>query len=227
MSHARDCCPYSYERFPARDRTGFGTGHRGVPWGYYLKGSMAKPETALRLLARAREGDRGALESLFARYLPPLRRWASGRLPQWARDVADTQDLVQEVLLQTFKRIGSFECQTEAGLQAYLRQAVLNRIRDEFRHRRRAPRAEPLDSQLPDDDASPLEQAIGREAIDRYERALAVLRPEDREAVVGRLELGLTYQELAAVLDKPTPDAARKAVERALVRLAEGMHGDG
>src|SRR5690349_21612046 len=99
------------------------------------------PDATIQLLERARAGDEAALEQLFARYLKPLRRWASGRLPQWARDVADTQDLVQETLLQTFKRIEGFEARGEGALQAYLRQALMNRIRDELRRfGRRGPR---------------------------------------------------------------------------------------
>jgi hypothetical protein len=43
-------------------------------------------ESTFVLLARARAGDDRALEPMFARYLPRLRRWASGRLPRWARD---------------------------------------------------------------------------------------------------------------------------------------------
>jgi RNA polymerase sigma-70 factor (ECF subfamily) len=65
--------------------------------------------------------------------------------------------------------------------------------------------------------------AIGREDVDRYERALAALTPGEREAVIGRVEMGYTYQELAAALGKPTSEAARKAAERALIRLAEEL----
>ncbi len=93
----------------------------------------AEIESTFRLLDRFKAGDREALERLYARYLPRLRRWASGRLPQWARDLADTQDLVQETLLQTFNKMGAFEPQHEGAFQAYLRQAVMNRIRDEIR----------------------------------------------------------------------------------------------
>src|ERR1700752_2019945 len=103
-------------------------------------------ESSLALLERARAGDRDALDALMARHLPRLRRWASGRLPQGARDVADTQDLVQDTLLQTFKRIGQFESRGEGALQAYLRQGILNRIRDEHRRAGRRPGTEGLDS---------------------------------------------------------------------------------
>jgi RNA polymerase sigma factor (sigma-70 family) len=175
------------------------------------------------LLERAQAGDVSALDALMARHLPRLRRWASGRLPQWARDVADTQDLVQETLLQTFKRIERFEWRGEGALQAYLRQGILNRIRDEFRRAGRRPAAEELDSQAPDEAASPLERAIGQQAVERYEAALQRLRAEDREAIIARIEMGFTHEELAQLLGKPSANAARMALERALVRLATEM----
>jgi RNA polymerase sigma-70 factor (ECF subfamily) len=179
--------------------------------------------SSLTLLERAQAGDRVALDSLVARYLPRLQRWATGRLPRWARDMADTQDLVQETLFQTFKRIERFESRGEGALQAYLRQAILNRIREELRRTRRRPPTSELDSAVADSGRSPLEEAIGREAIGRYERALSRLRSEDRELVIARIELGYTNREIAELLDKPTPNAARMATERAIVRLAKEM----
>src|SRR5262245_51348216 len=68
--------------------------------------SSANLESTYQLLERAQSGDSGALDRLMARHVTPLRRWATGRLPQWARDLADTDDLVQDTLLQTFKRLG-------------------------------------------------------------------------------------------------------------------------
>jgi RNA polymerase sigma-70 factor (ECF subfamily) len=182
-------------------------------------------ESSVDLLERARAGDRSALDALMARHLPRLRRWASGRLPRWARDVADTQDLVQDTLLQTFKRIEKFEPRGDGALQAYLRQGVLNRIRDEYRRAVRRPAAEALDSQRPGSAASPLEEAIGRQAVERYEAALQRLRPEDREAIIARIEMGFTHEELARLQNKPSANAARMALERALVRLAAEMGG--
>lgn len=178
------------------------------------------------LLALARTGDRDALDILFTRYLVPLKRWASGRLPRWARDIADTQDLVQDTLLNTFKRIELFEPERAGALQAYLRQAVMNRIRDELRRTRGRPAAGVLDSQQPSEVPSPLDEAIGAELMSEYEQALERLRPEDRDAIVGRIELDLGYDELAEKLGKPTANAARSAVVRAVVKLAEEMGRD-
>ena len=106
---------------------------------------------------------------------------------------------------------------------AYLRQAILNRIREELRRANRRPAAHELDSQAEDAAPSPLEQAIGREAVERYEQALAELRETDRELVVARIELGYTNQEIAELLNKPSANAARMATERAIIRLAKEM----
>ena len=182
--------------------------------------TIRDPESTFRLLERARAGDRQALDALFARCVPLLRRWAQGRLPRRARGAADTQDLVQETVLQTFRRLGAFEPRREGALQAYLRQAVMNRIRDEVRRFERRPVSEDLDTNTLDARPSPLEEAIGTEQTERYERALSRLRPEDREAIVARVEMGYSYEELAEALGKPTADAARKAAQRAMVRLA-------
>ncbi len=181
------------------------------------------PETTFRLLERVRAGDEAALEALFARYVGPLRRWASGRLPPWARDMADTQDLVQETLLRAFKRIEAFDPRGEGALQAYLRQALMNRIRDELRRFDRRGQAAPLDPRLVDGAASPLEAAIGRQATERYERALERLNASDREAIIARVELGCSYDELAVALGKPSAEAARKAAQRAMIKLAAEM----
>ncbi len=179
--------------------------------------------TTLHLVDRVKRGDQEALAVLMERFLPRLQRWASGRLPGGVRDLADTSDLVQDVLLQSFQKIGGQDFGRAGALQAYLRQAILNRIRDEFRKAKRRPDVAELESAQADEGPSPLEAAIGRQALDRYEGALAGLRPGDREAIIARIELGFTYDEVAQLLGKPTANAARMAVERALARLVERL----
>ena len=185
-------------------------------------GSSAASAT-LDLLTRARAGDEHALNDLITRYWPLVQRWAHGRLPAAARHALDTHDVVQETLLQVTRRLQDFEPRHEGAFQGYVRQALLNRIRDEGRKvQRRAPQ-EPLERDHAADDPSPLELAIGGQAVEIYEAALARLSEDDRAAIVGRIELGLPYAELAPLLGKPTVGAANMAVSRALVRLAKEM----
>ena len=186
-------------------------------------GSGTGADGTLHLLTDARAGDAEALDRLVARYVPGLRQWASGRLPRWARDLNDTHDLVQDTVFRVFRKLDDFEYRGEGALAAYLRQALMNRIRNEIRRARTRPASEALDSAVEDPGTSPVDAAIGAEAVEQYEAALGRLRPQERELVIARVELGRTYQEMADMLDKPSPDAARMAVARALVRLTEEM----
>jgi RNA polymerase sigma-70 factor (ECF subfamily) len=180
-------------------------------------------ESSFELIERARSGDSTALDRLLTRYRPRLRRWASGRLPRYAREFTDTEDLVQDALIGAIKNFSAFECRGEWALQAYLRRAVTNRIRDEIRRVSAQPRRNPLPDSAAAAEASPLEIAAGKETFNAYERALALLNEIEREAVIARLELGCSYQEIAILVDKPTVDAARMTVARALDKLARCM----
>ena len=183
----------------------------------------SEAESSLALVRRAHDGDLGAQNELCARYLPRLQRWAHGRLPAWARGALDTHDLVQDTFIQVLRRIDQFEPRHEGAFHGYLRQALLNRVRDEIRRAHRHAPAEPLDTARPGSDPSPLEEAIGQEALERYEAALSRLRPDDREAIILRIEMRYPYAEIATALAKPSIAAAQMAVSRALVKLAEEM----
>ena len=178
-------------------------------------------ESTATLLARAREGDRVARESLAAKYSKLLGQLAHGRLPREARDLVDTGDLVQVTLINAFKHLGDFASRREGAFLAYMRRILLNQIRDHIRRVRRRPVHVEFDDEVEDAGArSPLEEIIGHENVARYERALGILSDRQREAVILRVELGLRYREVAEALGAPSVNAARLIVARALVRLA-------
>jgi RNA polymerase sigma-70 factor (ECF subfamily) len=179
----------------------------------------------IELLERFKQGDEGAVSLLVERSIPPLKRWARGRLPHWARSLAETQDLVQNAVLRALPHLKTFEARHPGALQAYLRQAVDNHIRDEIRKVKVRPVAMLLSEEQPDEGPSPLERAIGQQGIERYEAALQKLRPIDREAIIARCELQQSYEEIAIALNKPSADAARMAVVRALKSLVKAMSG--
>jgi RNA polymerase sigma-70 factor, ECF subfamily len=175
------------------------------------------------LLKRGVAGDQSAVNALWERHLPRLRRWAHGRLPRWARGFADTGDIVQDALLRTFRRLHTFEPRGSEALQAYLREAVRNRIKDEIRRANRLTTQETLDSAGSTLEASPFDQAVESEERARYRTALLRLGEDDRELIVSRLELHYSYEQVALVTSRPTANAARVAVRRAIVRLASEM----
>ena len=175
------------------------------------------------LLRLAKQGDGPALDQLMARSLPRLQRWASGRLPLYARSLLDTSDLVHETLLRVLQGLDRVEVRGPGGFQAYVRQAVLNRIRDEVSWARRRPGPDGVPEWLPDALPSPLENAIGADVLARYERGLTRLDAEEREVLHLRIELDFDYEAIAAMTGRPSRDAARMAVQRALSRLADAM----
>src|SRR5215208_4657444 len=153
--------------------------------------------STIELLDRYKRGDNEAVNLLVERSLPPLKRWARGRLPDWARSLAETQDLVQDAVIRAIPHLKHFEARHPGALQAYLRQAVANHIRDEIRRAgKQVIDTDQLRAQ-PDPTPSPLEQAVGKQGVERYEAALATLRPADREAIIARLELQQSYEEIA------------------------------
>ena len=180
-------------------------------------------EDTINLLDRAQSGDDRALDVVCSRYLPQLYRWAAGRLPKYMRRVVDTGDLVQEVLLGTIRCLDDLHPRYPGSFPAYLRKAILNRINDETRKAARRPGLSALDGNEPDSSPSPLDRAIGHDLQQQYESAMMRLREDDRAAVFLRIELKVDYTEIASVLNKPSTDAARMSVQRALVRLAEEM----
>jgi RNA polymerase sigma factor (sigma-70 family) len=175
------------------------------------------------LVLGAKEGRRDALDALLARYQPRLARWAAGRLPLHARSLLDTADLVQETLMYAVAHIGSFEVKGPGGFEAYVRQSVLNRIRDQVRWARRRSGSEVVSENLVDRAPSPLEEAIGADVVRRYEDAMGALSEEERQLLHLRIELDLGYEEIATMVGRPSVDATRMAIQRALSKLAYTM----
>jgi RNA polymerase sigma-70 factor (ECF subfamily) len=178
------------------------------------------------LLVRSRSGDRSAEDEIIRRHLPALRRWARGRLPRAARTSQDTEDLVQDTFVHALRRLAAFEPSRTGALQAYLRVAVGNRLKDEMRRLARRPLAEHLEESA-DRGPTPLEAAVAAETGALYRRALHALRPVDRALVRARVDREWDYATIARAFGKPTPDAARMAVRRAMRRLFVEMRGEG
>lgn len=191
---------------------------------------MSRPEdpasSSDALLQRAQAGDRTALNTLLAIYLPRMRRWASGRLPAPARDMLDTADIVQDTLMAALRRLDKVDITGDAALQAYLRRALKNRLTDLYRRTSQPGQRADITAEIPASDPSPLERAIGVEAVERYEAALDRLSATDREAVILRIEMCCGYEEIAVALGKSSAAHARVTVSRALARLSREMtHG--
>lgn len=184
-------------------------------------------ESTLELLKRAHQGDRTAVEVLIERCVPPLRRWAHGRLPQYARSEYQTEDLVQEAVLRVLRRLDTFESRRVGALQAFLRQTVRNLICDEIRKVRHRNISLEIPDEIEDEQLSALETLIAKEQVERYEMAMKRLQSVDRELIVARFEMGLAFDDVAVATGRPTAAAARMAVTRAMSKLAAELNPGG
>ena len=175
-----------------------------------------------RLLDRVRRGSRSALGALLTRHTSWLRGWARGRLPAWARDGLDTSDLVQDALHRTLAQMAGFRSAHARALRVYLRRAVQNRIGDHLRRAilRRSVVASSERLLLSEEAAPQHQQVVDDESWERYLEGLKHLTPRHRRLVVGRLECGYSFRQLALLERLSSPDAARMAFRRALARLS-------
>jgi RNA polymerase sigma factor (sigma-70 family) len=175
------------------------------------------------LVRRIKAGDSAALDRLIARYLPRLRRWARRRLPSWARDLAETEDLVQETLFNAVRNLPAFEMRGEHSLRSYMKAAVRNRVHDEIKRVCRHPAGNALPETMASPSPSPMQRAIAREDLWRCRAALARLRAGDRRLILAALSEDLSSGELAIRMEMRSADAARVALARAVRRLAREM----
>jgi len=120
-------------------------------------------ESSLGLVERAKAGDASALERLIARYLPRLRHWTRQAFPAWARDGADTEDLVQDTVWNAVRNLPQFTMRSEHALRAYMKRAARNRVNDEIKRVCRRPGRVELPQNYPSTVARPDEQALARE----------------------------------------------------------------
>jgi RNA polymerase sigma-70 factor (ECF subfamily) len=178
------------------------------------------------LLRRIWRGDARARDQLAQAYLPVVKRLAHGRLPGWARGLGDTDDVVSTTMEKALRNIENFEPRREGAFLAYVRQILFNEIGMQIRRAKARPITEELNERVESIEPSPLEALIGRDLMERYEAALERLTPEQREAIILRIEMGLNYRMIAEALGAPSPDAARMLVARALVHLEPELRDD-
>jgi RNA polymerase sigma-70 factor (ECF subfamily) len=194
-------------------------------------------ETA-RLLEQLQGGDRSALDRLLARHRGDLRSFVEYRLEPQLSARVDPSDVVQEAQMEVVRRMDDFLARRPMPFHLWVRKTAYERLlnlrRDHRRRRRSVDRevpwpdrsslllARPLVSDVP----SPSRQAEAREFAERVSRAVADLAEADREVLLMRHAEGLSYEEIACLLDVEPP-AARKRYGRALIRLQKVLSDHG
>jgi RNA polymerase sigma-70 factor (ECF subfamily) len=165
------------------------------------------------LIARAKDGDARALETLCARHAPRVERIAGHLL----RSPEDAQDAAQESLAKLCVRIRQFR--GESQFTTWLHRLVVNTCRDVAQRQARR-RHEPL---LEDLRAAP-ERADTVALRDELCAALAEIPPAQARVVVLKDALDLSFEEVAAVAEIPV-GTAKCYAHRARRSLRERLEG--
>ena len=165
-------------------------------------GTMTSDE---ELVARATAGDHDAFAQLVTRWERPIYALAYRTL----RREEEARDVVQDAFLRAYRGLKGFK--GEAKFSSWLYRITLNLCRDWMRKERRAPVAQvpegtdPLD--LADQQAAPTESVedlvARREMSAAVQLAMADLPEEQRTAIMLKEYHGLTFQEIAEMLDCP------------------------
>lgn len=195
-----------------------------------------EPDPTPELLARWHHGDAMALQELVQHHLPWLRAHVDRRLGAFLRARADTDDYLQDAILDFLRDAPRFQVRDGAQFRALLARIAENTLRDRndwFRARRRrlATVATQLaighDSVLLLDPAlqrqtTPSQVASAAEIRDWVRLGLELLEPEDRKVLIAREYDDLSFVDIGKELGM-TANAVRMRWVRAVARLSEVM----
>ncbi len=189
-----------------------------------------EPEAVNReLIDRARAGDPAALGELLQNYRGYLWGLADRMLDDRAAARLDASDIVQQTCLSVHKQITEFEGQDPAQFAAWLRQIHERNIRNAARNQLHAgKRAIDREKRVSDGDVHAARQATASQQVVRSEesarltRAIALLPPDEQEALRRRYLDGESMVEIAAAMGL-TKDALIWLMKRAMTSLREHL----
>jgi RNA polymerase sigma-70 factor (ECF subfamily) len=174
----------------------------GAPASKDTNGLMATTDE--ELVARSRGGDLDSFNQLVLRWERPIYALAYRVIGR----EEDARDVAQETFLRAFRALGGFKGQ--AKFSSWLYRITLNLCRDWIRRERRTPVSqapEGIDIIEMAGEAEPsesIEALVARKELGRaVGKVMAMLPEEQRTAIIMKEYHGLTFQEIADVLDCP------------------------
>lgn len=176
------------------------------------------------LVSLARDGNRAAFSLLVTRYQDRIINMVAQRVPD--REAA--YDLAQEVFIKAYRGLKGF--QSKSGFYTWLYRIAINTTLSFRRKMLRRGSMLSLDRPSRDEDAGrqevadagrgPSEEATRAEEVEAVRRAIAALEDDFNEVVVLRDIQGLSYEEIAQVLQCPV-GSIKSRLHRARKKLAE------
>jgi RNA polymerase sigma-70 factor (ECF subfamily) len=164
------------------------------------------------LVERARRGEMEAFEALYKRHSSAI----FGLTLRMLQNRADAEDMLQEIFLQAYDRLPSFEGRSAFGTWLY--RLSVNRCLDHLRSRgaKEQSRTDPLDTDFPGHVAAP-----GLSGLE-LERAIGDLPPSSRAAFLLHHVAGFDHKEVGEMMGIAV-GTSKSLVHRARTRLKEAL----
>ena len=190
------------------------------------------PDPDAALMLRVQRGDAAAFAELVEKYKQPVMNLAY----RTVQDLTEAEDLAQQVFVQVFKAADRYR--VAAKFSTWLFTIARNLCLNEIRRRSRHP-AESLDATRNDNEdeplrqyedtksASPPDELLQRELLDKIQEVLAGLPENQRTAMLLYQEKEMSYDEIAEVLDcslSATKSLIHRARETLKLKLKPYLH---
>ena len=194
---------------------------------------MAVTETDQQLVRRAQKGDLRAFDLLVLKYQGRIGSLVS----RYVSDSAEVEDVTQEAFIKAFRALDKFR--GDSAFYTWLYRIAANAAKNYLVARGRRPSSDATieDAELFDqggalmEEGTPEEVAMGEELARVVEEALASLPDELRAALTLREFEGLSYDDIAAVLECPVGTVrsrifrAREAIDERIREQVSGESG--
>jgi RNA polymerase sigma-70 factor, ECF subfamily len=171
------------------------------------------------LIEQAQQGDRNAFGELASRYYPGVVRVVY----RLCGDTGLAEDMAQEAFLRGWFNLSSFRPQS--SLRNWLYRIAVNATLDVLRRKPEEALEDEAAQMIPDQEAGPEATLIEKERVALLQQAMHALPEAARSVLVLREYGGLSYQEIASVLDVPVGTVMSR-LNYARNRLRELLKGD-
>lgn len=173
------------------------------------------------LVERSRTGDFGAFEELVRRYRNDVFRLSN----HFVRNREEAWDISQEVFIKAYRALGHFR--GEANFKTWLLRIAANQCKDYLKKRRLETVAfdDRMQADAPAGHLGPRQALEAREVGEAIDRAIAKLSHKHRTAFVLREFEGMTYEEMAGVMECSIGTVMSRLhhARKKLQRLLRGM----
>lgn len=187
---------------------------------------MSDREIDQQLVERAQRGDKHAFELLVAKYQRKLVRLLS----RFIRDPTEVEDVAQEAFIKAYRALPMFR--GDSAFYTWLYRIGINTAKNYLvAMGRRAPTSTSMDAEeaedlgeteLLQDLNTPENEMMSRQVADTVNQTLEKLPKDLRTAISLREMEGLSYEEIAAVMNCPI-GTVRSRIFRAREAIAEQL----